>query len=158
MRKKVAVLLPWLKMGGTNKVALRFIKQLIAYCDVTLILSQNKGELFDEVPSGVTVIIDKMQDFKDIFKDDLRGFRLRYLIKDLIYYAKIKFGQDDIDNYRYLVERHSFVSEDEFDCAITYHGQSPEKFSGTTATFPSTSAAASTSCTASSGESPPSYG
>ena len=67
MRKKVAVLLPWLKMGGTNKVALRFIKQLIAYCDVTLILSQNKGELFDEVPSGVTVIIDKMQDFKDIF-------------------------------------------------------------------------------------------
>ena len=50
MRKKVAVLLPWLKMGGTNKVALRFIKQLIAYCDVTLILSQNKGELFDEVP------------------------------------------------------------------------------------------------------------
>lgn len=127
MRKKVAVLLPWLKMGGTNKVALRFIKQLIAYCDVTLILSQNKGELFDEVPSGVTVIIDKMQDFKDIFKDDLRGFRLRYLIKDLIYYAKIKFGQDDIDNYRYLVERHSFVSEDEFDCAITYHGQSPER-------------------------------
>lgn len=127
MRKKVAVLLPWLKMGGTNKVALRFIKQLIAYCDVTLILSQNKGELFDEVPSGVTVIIDKMQDFKDIFKDDLRGFRLRYLIKDLIYYAKIKFGQDDIDNYRYLVERHSFISEDEFDCAITYHGQSPER-------------------------------
>ena len=35
---------------------------------------------------------------------------------------------------------------------------SSEKFSGTTATFPSTSAAASTSCTASSGESPPSYG
>lgn len=35
---------------------------------------------------------------------------------------------------------------------------SSEKFSGTTATFPSTLAAASTSCTASSGESPPSYG
>lgn len=27
-RKKVAILLPWLKMGGTNKVALRFAKEL----------------------------------------------------------------------------------------------------------------------------------
>jgi hypothetical protein len=47
-KKKVAFLLPWLKMGGTNKIALHFMKELSQYCDVTLILSQNTGELLDQ--------------------------------------------------------------------------------------------------------------
>ena len=44
-KKKVAILLPWLKMGGTNKIALHFMKELSQYCDVTLILSEHTGEL-----------------------------------------------------------------------------------------------------------------
>ena len=44
-KKKVALLLPWLKMGGTNMVALRFMKELAEYCDVTLVLSQNSFRL-----------------------------------------------------------------------------------------------------------------
>ena len=39
-RKKVAILLPWLKMGGTNKIAIHFMRDLAQYCDVTLILTQ----------------------------------------------------------------------------------------------------------------------
>ena len=90
MRKKVAILLPWLKMGGTNKVALRFIRELTQLCDITLILSQDTGELKSEIPDNVQVIIDKMQDFKDIFKEDVSRIRIGYLIRDFIYYAKIK--------------------------------------------------------------------
>ena len=29
-RKKIAILLPWLKMGGTNKVAIRFMEELVS--------------------------------------------------------------------------------------------------------------------------------
>lgn len=126
-KKKVAILLPWLKMGGTNKVALRFIRQLMEYCDVTLILSQNTGELLGEVPDGVHVAIDRMREFKDIFKEDVLGFRITYLIKDLLYYAKIRLKRDSIDNYKYLVERHPAISAEYFDCAVSYHGQSPER-------------------------------
>lgn len=126
-RKKVAILLPWLKMGGTNKVAIRFMNELVQYCDVTLILSQNVGELLEEVPKDVHVIIDEMQTFRDILKKDLKHFNLPYLFKDIIYYLKVKTGHDNIDNYRYIVERHTFVTEDMFDCAISYHGQSPER-------------------------------
>ena len=126
-KKKVAILLPWLKMGGTNKVALRFIKQLIEFCDVTLVLSQDVGELMDEVPNEVTIIVDKMKDFKDVFKEDILKGRIIYVIKDLLYYAKIKLKKDSIDNYSYLVKRHAYVSDKEFDCAISYHGQSPER-------------------------------
>ena len=126
-RKKVAILLPWLKMGGTNKVALRFIKQLIEFCDVTLVLSHDTGELMDEVPSDVHIVIDEMRDFKDIFKEDFLRARIAYVIKDLVYYARIKLKKDSIDNYKYLVKRHSSISDEKFDCAISYHGQSPER-------------------------------
>lgn len=126
-RKKVAILLPWLKMGGTNKVAIRFMNELVQYCDVTLILSQNVGELLEEVPKDVHVVIDEMQTFRDILKKDLKHFNLPYLFMDIIYYLKVKTGHDNIDNYRYIVERHTFVTEEMFDCAISYHGQSPER-------------------------------
>ena len=125
-KKKVAILLPWLKMGGTNKVALRFIKQLMKYCDVTLILLQETGELLEEVPDEIRVVISQMRNFKDIFKEDMRRVRIMYLIKDLIYYIRIKLKKDNIDNYKYLVERHPAIADERFDCAISYHGQSPE--------------------------------
>lgn len=126
-RKKVAILLPWLKMGGTNKVAIRFMAELVQFCDVTLILSQNVGELLDEIPEGVRVVIDEMIPFREMFKKDVKGFRIRYVFCDLIYYLKVKTGHDNIDNYRYIAERHPYIVEDKFDCAISYHGQSPER-------------------------------
>ena len=126
-RKKVAILLPWLKMGGTNKVAIRFMAELVQFCDVTLILSQNVGELLGEIPIGVQVVIDEMIPFREMFKKDVKEFRIGYVIRDLIYYLKVKTGHDNIDNYRYIAERHPYIVEDRFDCAISYHGQSPER-------------------------------
>lgn len=126
-KKKVALLLPWLKMGGTNKIAINFISELIEYCDVTLILSQNIGELLPDVPKEVHIIIDNMQDFKKIFFNDLRHFNIIHIIKDMGYYLKIKLGLDNIDNYKYIVNRHGYICDTIFDCAISYHGQSPER-------------------------------
>lgn len=126
-RKKVALLLPWLKMGGTNKIALNFMKELAEHCDVTLILSQNTGELLEQLPENIRLVIDRMRDFKTILKDDLRHLRLGFLVKDAVYYARIKMGRDTVDNYRYLVARNEPICDTEFDCAISYHGQSPER-------------------------------
>ena len=126
-KKKVAILLPWLKMGGTNKVALRFIRELVKYCDVTLILSQDTGELKSEVPENVNIIIDRMRTFRDILKEDVQKIRILHIIKDLIYYLTVKTNQDSIDNYKYLVSRNTHICDKKFDCAISYHGQSPER-------------------------------
>lgn len=126
-KKKVAILLPWLKMGGTNKIALHFMKELSQYCDVTLILSQHTGELLEQLPENIHLVIDTMREFKDIFKEDLRKFRIVKLAQDVLYYARIKLKKDNVDNYRYLVQRHDFICDTEFDCAISYHGQSPER-------------------------------
>lgn len=126
-RKKVAILLPWLKMGGTNKIALNFMKELALYCDVTLILSQNCGELLPELPQNINLIVDEMQPFPVMFRNDLKHIRVHRLIQDVIYYGKIKTGHDSIDNYKYIVDRSGYVCNTEFDCAISYHGQSPER-------------------------------
>lgn len=126
-KKKVAILLPWLKMGGTNKVAINFMKELVAYCDVTLILSQNVGELLPQIPDGVHLLVDDMQDFRRLLKADLKHGRLICMLQDFLYYARIKLGRDSVDNYRYLVNRQQEICGTEFDCAISYHGQSPEQ-------------------------------
>ncbi len=126
-KKKVAILLPWLKMGGTNKIALNFMKELVKYCEVTLILSEKSGELLSDLPKEVHLKIDRMKDFQSIFFEDVKNFRIPYLIKDIIYYAKIKMGKDSIDNYKYIVDRNEYICDMEFDCAISYHGQSPER-------------------------------
>ena len=126
-KKKVAILLPWMKMGGTNKIALHFMKELSRHCDVTLILSCHTGELLEQLPEDIHVIIDEMREFKDIVREDLRNFRLVRLVQDVIYYSRVRLKKDSVDNYRYLVRRHGFVCDTEFDCAISYHGQSPER-------------------------------
>ncbi len=126
-KKKVALLLPWLKMGGTNKIAINFMLELIEYFDVTLILSQNIGELLSDVPKEVHILIDNIQDFKKMFFNDLSNFDIIHIIKDMSYYLKIKLGLDNIDNYKYIVERNKYICDTVFDCAISYHGQSPER-------------------------------
>lgn len=126
-KQKVAVLLPWLKMGGTNKIALNFIKELTEYCEVTLILSNKSGELLDVMPDNVSLIIDEMLSFQKILLDDIKHLHIYSVIKDLVYYLKIRLGKDNIDNYKYIVDRNSIICDDEFDCAISYHGQSPER-------------------------------
>ncbi len=126
-KKKVAILLPWLKMGGTNKIALNFMDELSQHCDVTLILSEHSGELLSELPKGVHLIVDQMQDFRSLLRADLRKCKLFSLLKDMLYYLKIRLGKDSIDNYKYIVDRHDYICDTEFDCAISYHGQSPER-------------------------------
>ena len=126
-QKKVAILLPWLKMGGTNKVAIRFMRELVKYYDVTLILSQNIGELLEEIPKDVHVIIDKMKPFKEMFMSDLSHLKMKCLFQDIIYYLKVKTGKDSIDNLSYIVKRNLYITNEIFDCAISYHGQSPER-------------------------------
>ena len=89
-KQKVAILLPWLKMGGTNIIALNFMKELSEYCDVTLILSEKTGELLEEMPEEIHLIIDEMADFKKLVFEDIKRLHITMIVKDLIYYANIR--------------------------------------------------------------------
>lgn len=117
--KHIALILPAMRMGGAEKISLNFLDYLTKYYKVTLILNKLEGELLTAVPSEVEIIEDSLLDIKTIIKSDLKRFKLFSLIKDFLYYAKIKTGHDSERNYRYLISR-TPKRKEYYDLAIGY--------------------------------------
>lgn len=117
--RHIALLLPAMRMGGAEKICLNFLNYLIKEYKVTMILSISEGDLLSLVPEGVDVVEDRLLDFTEIVKSDIRNLCLKYLWKDTLYYYKVKTGRDSEQNYRYLVSR-TPPREEHYDCAISY--------------------------------------
>ena len=117
--EKLALLLPAMRVGGAEKIALNFIPILKEHFDVTVVLNKAEGELLESLPPDIRVVEDKLLEFKEVFKNDLKHFRFIKLCRDLLYYLKIKIGKNSDKNYRYLVSRTPPFNE-EFDVAIAY--------------------------------------
>lgn len=117
--KHIAILLPAMRMGGAEKICLNFLEFLKSDYQLTLILNKKEGELLDNVPSCVDIIEDTLLDFIDIVKKDIKELNIKYLLKDFIYYMRIKLGKNTEKNYRYLVSRTPSI-EGYYDCAIGY--------------------------------------
>ena len=117
--KKVALLLPAMRMGGAEKICLNFLKVLNERYDVTLILSKKEGELLKYVPKEIRIMEDRLWNFKYIVKIDIKELNISNLWKDLMYYFKVKSGNDSEKNYRYLIRRTPKI-EGHYDCAISY--------------------------------------
>ena len=105
MKKKLAVLLPAMNMGGAEKIAINFLNDLILEYDVSLILNKVEGPLLKDVPKEVKIIEDKLLSFKQIFKSDLKKFKIINIFKDLLYYFKVKLNIKKEKNYYYLIKR-----------------------------------------------------
>lgn len=117
--KKLALMLPAMRTGGAEKVALNFLPHLQKYFDVTLVLNQVEGELLNEVESSMPIVEDRLLDYYEILKEDLRHIRLTYLFKDFLYYIRVKSKWNQEENYRYLINRTPALDY-KFDVAISY--------------------------------------
>lgn len=117
--KKLALMLPAMRLGGAEKIALNFIDDLKKHFDITLILNEKEGVLLPFVPDGVKVLEDKLWHFGRIVRYDVKHFKLISLFKDLVYYLRIKRTKRKEKNYRYLVQRTPKITE-KFDVAISY--------------------------------------
>ena len=117
--KKLALLLPAMRVGGAEKIALNFIPILKKHFEVTVVLNKLEGELLDRCLNEVEVVEDRLLTFQEIFKNDLKHLRLIKLFQDIVYYTKVKLGKNNDKNYRYLVSRTPALDK-EFDIAISY--------------------------------------
>lgn len=117
--KRLALLLPAMRMGGAEKIALNFVEDLIKHYEVTLVLNKVEGELLSLVPKEVCIIEDRLLGFHEILKEDLKHFRIFKLYQDAKYYVKVKARRTPERNYRYLVDRSPRLKEN-FDIAIAY--------------------------------------
>ena len=117
--KKLLLMLPAMRMGGAEKIALNFIPHLAEHFDLTVALNKLEGELLSDIPEGVRVIEDRLLSFGEIVRSDIKRFRIGKLLRDMAYYLRVKRGANNERNYRYLISRTPALDE-EFDIAISY--------------------------------------
>lgn len=117
--KHIAILLPAMRMGGAEKICLNFLNYIAKDYRVTMILSKKEGELLSQVPAGIEIIEDRLLTFKEVVRSDFKKLNIKNLLKDFLYFLKIKIGKDSEENYLYLVSRTPGRTE-HYDCAISY--------------------------------------
>ena len=114
-------MLPAMRMGGAEKIAINFLKELSKFFDVTVCLNKKEGELLESLPDGIRCIEDPIYSFQKVVSWDLKKLSVLSLIKDFGYYLKVKFKCDSEKDYRYLVSRTPPI-EKKYDVAIAYVG------------------------------------
>ncbi len=119
--KKVAFMLPAMRMGGAEKIFLNLLKDIPKAYDITVVLNRIEGELLEQLPENVSIYEDRLLDFKEIIKRDVKKLSLRFVLKDIMYFLRVKLGKDSEKNYRYIVSRSPYNGKT-FDCAISYVG------------------------------------
>lgn len=128
--KEIALVLPAMRMGGAEKIALNFIDDLKKYYKVYLVLDKKEGSLLSEVPNDIEIIENRIKSFNEIVKKDISGFKPINLLKDFIYFLKEKLKVDREKNHSYLIKRSGKLDK-KFDSAIVYVANvSTQIFSG----------------------------
>lgn len=117
--KTLALLLPAMRMGGAEKIALNFLPALCAHYKVTVVLSKKEGELLSKLPPDIEVVEDRLLEFREIFRADLKGFKIAKIFKDLVYYFRVKTKKNTDRDHRYIVGRTPALKRT-FDVAICY--------------------------------------
>lgn len=113
-----------LSLGGIEKALTTLLRAFdLAQNDVTLVLYDDKGVLFKELPTqNLKIFYTSSIDATSMLKDDLRHFRIIEVVKGLwnrlllrldpYWYTRIK--------YHYRLIRRKLVFSGHFDCAISF--------------------------------------
>lgn len=105
MKKTIGFMLPALRIGGAEVIALNYIRALCNDYDITVIVNKKEGELLNELPPNVKLTVDELLSFREIFKTDLKHFSFVNLLKDIIYYIKLKLKKNNEKDWLYIVSR-----------------------------------------------------
>ena len=123
--KKVAIVLDSMSIGGIPKACAAFVRQLVEYCDVTMIMRRDDGELMDLLPGKAHVKVVPHGSFRTVFRGHLaarRGFRLiKFAVSYLwwTYLCKRWVKSNEI-----LAKETGVFVDDEYDCVMAFHGMS----------------------------------
>ena len=117
--KNVALMLPAMRVGGAEKIGLNFISDLKKHFKITLVLNKVEGEFLKFIPNDVDVLEDRFLTFKEIVKSDLKKCRICHLVKDFVYYIRVRLGKNNEKFLHYLICRTPKIKKT-FDLAISY--------------------------------------
>lgn len=122
-QKKIAIILDEMSIGGIPKASITFMNQLLEYYDVTIILSNNQGELTNCIPEKVHIKIKPYNGSLFLFKRFLEHRQFLKLLKTGIYYFIYAYiTKRWVKSVALISSKKGIDDQEEFDCAIAYHG------------------------------------
>lgn len=123
--KKIAIVLDEMSIGGIPKACIPFLKQLVEYYDVTMLMRNTDGELMSQIPEQVIVRTIQHYVFSDALKKIITEKKyhkiLTYVIPYL-FWSRIchRWVKANDMTAKVLGE----YVDGEWDCVIAYHGMS----------------------------------
>lgn len=124
-QKKVAIVLNEMSVGGIPKASISFMKQLLKYYEVTVILHNDKGELMDQIPKQVKIKVVPTNNTALAFRRMLS--RKQYgkaIFFGIRYFNDAYISKRWVKTSTLLGSFNGYLIDDVYDVAIAYHGMS----------------------------------
>lgn len=113
-----------LGLGGIEKALTTFVKAFdTENNDVTLVLSDENGELFPQLPTeNIHIFYTNSIDSVALLKDDLRHFRIFEILKGIYNRIILRLNQNWYARimYTYRIIQRKLTFQGPFDCAISF--------------------------------------
>lgn len=115
---KIAFVNTDMNVGGIPKASIPLLQELVKRHDVTLILTNGKGEIINEIPSCVSVKVLPSENYTTQLKSAIKKNRIFQVIKNLFEYKK---ARNWIESLYVRIKLNPKIKES-FDLAIGYFG------------------------------------
>lgn len=123
MMKKVAIILDEMSIGGIPKACVDFANQLKEYCEVVILMKNTTGNLIKELSKEISVKIVQTPSFKKTIKRLIQNHKYFVLIKYILqYFCWTRLSNRWVKVNNLTVKNYGIYEDDEYDCAIAYHG------------------------------------
>jgi glycosyltransferase involved in cell wall biosynthesis len=123
VRAKIAIILDDLDVGGIPVSCISFLKVVSKYADVTLVVANDKGCFMNKVPEAVSVRVCPGGNASAVFRRLRKEKKYGKFLSCAIRYAFWgKIARRWIKASNVLAKEKGWLLDEEFDCAIAYHG------------------------------------
>lgn len=123
MKKKLAIIMNDMHIGGITKASIPLMEELCKYVDVTLILRNGNGEFMHLIPKNINVKIIRGSKFLQNVKSSFKHLNIITIIfLSIKYFIVAKILNCWVQANAIASQLRGYVIDLEYDCAIAYHG------------------------------------
>lgn len=122
--KKIVFLINDMGIGGIPSALVNFLKLINNIFDISLICPKNNGEYFNDLPKNIKIYHYPYHNIDDTYNKIKKQKGILFAV-----YIKLKYIYYDLLRKRIkqnilLAKNNDLLIDEEFDCAVAYHGMS----------------------------------